>query len=59
MTRCTKISSAKVTKSTVSYGYWSHLLKKSLMENFSFYAVTPELEREGTKQNGLPIRVER
>ena len=38
-----RISSINLTKSTVFYGSgqvsWSHLLRKSLMKNFNFYAV--------------------
>ena len=34
-----RISSVNVTKSAVSLWIWSHLLKKSLNENFSFCAV--------------------
>ena len=34
-----RISSVNVIKSAGNCGFWSHLLKKSFMENFSFCAI--------------------
>ena len=40
-----KVSPINVTKSTGKRRIWSHLLTKSLMENFIFYAVGRSLVR--------------
>ena len=49
-------SSGNVTK----YLIWSHLLKKLLMENFTFYAVSKALNQklltnEGRKENSEEV----